>query len=264
MSKSMNKKGFTLIELAVASMLLAVVGLAIVSTFTGGLKVYYRLRDNVSARTEILMSLDRMERDLKNTYTDRKIFFHGEPKKIAFPAVLTLRGPGRATYYYDDYKKALFKKEEDYARVVSEVSARDQDIKMLAAISDIEFSYYYYDENTKMYGWKSSWTEDSVAKKKNDEKTSSSAKENSDLGDRGEVKRINIKTGKEEEDETFPSPIGIKIKLAYKDGEKNVAIERFVLIPLSVSKQLSELKKLKKEKEKEAEEKAKDAKAAAQ
>ena len=59
MSKSMNKKGFTLIELAVASMLLAVVGLAIVSTFTGGLKVYYRLRDNVSARTEILMSAFR-------------------------------------------------------------------------------------------------------------------------------------------------------------------------------------------------------------
>ncbi len=80
--------GFTLVEIAVAAALLGMTALAVMSVFAGGAKVYYRLRDYAGVETDVLIALDKMERDLRNTHPIFGIPFHGESKRIEFPLVL--------------------------------------------------------------------------------------------------------------------------------------------------------------------------------
>ena len=263
---------FTLIELMVTSALLAMVGMAIVSTFASGLKVYYRLRDSVGARADILIALERVERDLKNSFNTVEIPFHGEAKRIAFPVILERIGDsgssgsylGRVTYYYDDYKKTLSKKEEDYARVVSETGARDKDIKELASVNGVEFSYYYYDKRIQSYEWKSTWIDELEGRRKDEKrnaginkgtlsagagKSPATANNASQLGSAPLTPKDGTLAGKQaaskEEmgvDSEFNPPLGVKIKINYKDGANDAVMTRMMLLPLSVSRHIAELR----------------------
>ena len=63
--KRMNKdeEGFTLVELIIASAILSIIGLTIVSTFSGGLNVYYRMRGYSTVKADVLLAMEKMEKD---------------------------------------------------------------------------------------------------------------------------------------------------------------------------------------------------------
>jgi len=201
--------GFTLIELMVAASIMGVIGLTILSTFASGFHVFERIQSFGGAQADILLALEEMEKDLKNTFPYLTFPFEGDTQSMIFPAVIeTIRTDddeeenisliGRISYFVEDaiylneVSKGLIRVEQNYSQASAGNEVTVEQGNILAYIEDLSLEYYSYseDEDAQDYGWVSSWSDD----------------EGSILA-------------------------GVKIAITYKDGDNDVQIERTVLIP---------------------------------
>jgi len=210
------KRGFTLVELLITTTILAIIAVAVISTFAGGLKVYERAQVYGGAQADVLISLEKMERDLRNVLDFSRIDFNGSAKEISFGGLIRTvdsKGNqsvslGRIFYYFDAMKKELITEEQDYSDAVTAIKKGRGKIKSLAPIEDIKFSYYYSDRDTYAYGWKGSW----------------------------EVEETKDEEQKAKDEEEDRIPLGVKIEVAFKDGKRIAKLNRTVFIPIAVSK----------------------------
>ena len=232
-SRAPKPKGFTLIELLMVAVMLGIVGLAIVATFGGGLKIFYRVESHTATQSEVLLSLEKMEKDLKNTFAFKGMDFIGEAKKVTFPATLRTvfaknkitESLGLVSYYRDDSHnmRTLSREEKTYIQAAQKENPERGDIMTLAPIEDIQFQYFSYDPESKTYSWISAWDRSEVREK--EKKDGKVAKEAGVLEDRPE-----------------DLPLGVKIKISYKDGDKTLTLDRTVFIKTAVSLNLAKIK----------------------
>ena len=193
-------RGFSLVELIIVSSLLAVVSLAVFSVFSAGLKIYQRAQSYEGRKANILIFLEKMERDLRNTFDCSAINFVGDPEKISFPGMVKKvdaagvesLSVSRITYYFDASKEALLKEETAFSNTNAEksygpgITAAGEGF----SASGVNFSYCYFEADAKSYSWK-------------------------DSADGG------------------MAPAAVKIEALFKDGDKDVRLVRTVLIPVS-------------------------------
>jgi prepilin-type N-terminal cleavage/methylation domain-containing protein len=233
MFRARKSQGFTLIELLLVVVMLGMIGLTIVSTFAGGLKIFDRMERYTATKADVLLSLEKMERDLRSAFPFKGIPFIGEAKKVTFPAILRTaseKGPieesvGSVSYYRDDSRKerGLSREEKKYALAANKESTERGDVMMLAAIEDIDFQYFTYDPETTTYNWAEGW----------------------DKPEAKEDPGAKVKTGGTElilEDTAEELPLGVKIKIRYRDGGKTLTLSRMVFIKTSVSLNLAKKK----------------------
>jgi prepilin-type N-terminal cleavage/methylation domain-containing protein len=148
---------FTLIELLLVSSIAAIMTLAIFSTFSIGIKAYERLQYSGLIQADVLLSLDKIEKDLHNTVNFSDIDFAGENKSVSFASLATspvssdeTLSLGRISYYFDTKNKSLIREENVYTGIFSKT-------KVLAYIEDLTFTYYYFNSQTQQYIWVDSW-----------------------------------------------------------------------------------------------------------
>ena len=144
-------------------MLVGIVGLAIVATFDGGLKIFNRAESSISSKTDVLLAVEKMERDLRNTFSFKGIDFVGTAQKMTFPAMLrttfdknrTEESPGSVSYYLDDATDERFfsREEKTYTQAVKKESSEHGDITVLAPVENISFQYFSYDPQAETYRW---------------------------------------------------------------------------------------------------------------
>ena len=203
-----TNKGFTLLELLIAVSILAIVSLAVAFTFAAGLKVYSAAQRFDPDTAGLLLSLEEMERDIKNTYDLSGIDFNGRPDTASFAGLVKKTAkkgpefelPGLVSYYFDDDKHYLMKTEKTYAEAVSKEYTGRGLVKRLAPAEEITFSYYSYDPKIKAFNWASSWD-------------------------------------KPEETEGYSMPLAVKVKVVYKNAETDglTTLDRTFFIPTAVS-----------------------------
>jgi len=144
---------FTLLELLITSSIVAIIALAIFSTFSMGIRAYKRVHYFGLAQADVLLSFEKLEKDLHNTLNFSGIDFIGENRKVSFAGLI---GPqansalGRLTYYLDTKNLSLVKEERAY-------SQDSPTSKALASIKDVAFTYYYFDPQAREYVWQDSW-----------------------------------------------------------------------------------------------------------
>ena len=159
-----NNQGFTLIEFLVVASILGMVAVAIFSTFATGLNVYKKAQSYAGTQTDVLLALEKMEKDLRNIFDSSGIDFLGDTKKIAFAGLVKTFDTagnqkvslGKISYYLDDEKGTLVKEEQDYSHAVSGIEGGENNFKVLAFIEDINFNYYYFNSETEKQDRKSS------------------------------------------------------------------------------------------------------------
>jgi hypothetical protein len=149
------------------------IALAVLSAFGTGFYAFGRVQSFAGAQGDILLALDRWERDVRNSFSSPVIGFKGDSRSVSFPSVITVFNeekqeeavsPGEIFYYFDDQKKAFLIARKDYARSAS-VDGEEPPAEVLADVEDLRFSYYFYKteiqegEETIGHGWKSSWTQ---------------------------------------------------------------------------------------------------------
>jgi len=195
--------GFTLVELLITTTILGMIAMAIMSGFAGGLRVYERVRSrDTGFRPDALLSLEKLETDLRNTVYFSGIDFIGEKEKISF-AGLTAEGKlGKILYYVKGVRDTLVREEQDYARAVSKISRKKGKIKELVPVRDIDFSYYYYDREAEEYRWQDFWEEEEEEEEE------------------------------EEDSEKGTVPLGVRIKLTFEGEKGDTDLTRTVLIPI--------------------------------
>lgn len=202
------RNGFTLVELLIATSLVGMIALAVLSAFGTGFYAFGRVQSFAGAQADILLALDRWERDVNNSFSSSVIGFKGDSRSISFPSVITIFDEekqeeavslGEIYYYLDDRKKAFITAQKDYARPAS-VDGEEPPAETLAYVEDLRFSYYFYKteiqegEEEISHGWKSSWTQ---------------------------------------EDEGIPR--GVKVELTFRKEGKDVPLARTVFIPVGGS-----------------------------
>ena len=226
MSKAPEPKGFTLIELLLVAMLLGIVGLTIVATFAGGLKIFNRVENQTAVRADILLAAEKIERDLRNTFAFQGIDFIGETRRVIFPSIIgdaSGKGAsgislGSVSCFRDDNRKqrVLSREEKSYALTSSTGSSGRGQISEIAPIDDVEFQYLSYDPEADSYAWVDTWGKS---------------------GAREERKKKGgaPKGGVALEDMPEDLPLGVKIKFHYREGDKILTLDRTVFLKTAVS-----------------------------
>ena len=194
-----NRKAFTLIELLVALSIAGIISLAVMSVLGSGLLTYDRIQSYGNTQTDVLLALEEMEKNLRNTFYFSEIPFLGESQKIecvnvfdsADEAGALKKDVGKLVYYFDKSTQQLLVKKYNYALATSKEDVQADSTEVLAVIKSFKLTYYYFNTETEKYEWKDSWDDKEVA-----------------------------------------LPKGIKIKLVFSDDQKDIEAERIVLIPV--------------------------------
>ena len=226
MLRTHKVKGFTLIELMLVTVMLGMVGLTIVSTFAGGLKIFNRMENYTAAKADVLLCMEKMEKDLRSTFPVKGIDFIGEPRKMTFPAMLRTplgkgsigEAVGSVSYFLTDrlQEKGLVREEKKYALAVNKTSTERGDAAVLTTVEDIEFQYFSYDPDADTYNWVDAWNKSEAKETRTAE--GKAGKVALPLGNRPEV-----------------LPLGVKIRIRYKEGRKILTLSRMVFIKTAVS-----------------------------
>lgn len=201
-------QGFTLVELLIAASIIGMISIAILSSFGVGFHTFERVQAFGGPQMDILLSIEEMERDLRNTFPLSGIPFTGNSRNMTFAALFSKWDEekeeeavvlGKKSYSLDSTSKALVSTQQEYANAVGESTGTEQGTEVLAFVEDIQFSYYYYqkelqeDKEKIEFGWKDSWSpEDGL-------------------------------------------PKGVKIEVTFKNGEEDVHLARTVFIPIGGS-----------------------------
>jgi len=211
--KKPAEAGFTLVELLVITAILGMIAMAVVSGFASGLRVYQRVQGYEGFQNDVLLALEKMERDIRNTMDFNEIKFIGDRKSVSFAGLVASTDrkgkqamkPGRILYYLAGVKDMLFREEQHYPRAISDEIRKGKGArKALVQLKSARFSYYYFDSDEKEYKWKDSWKPD-------DEE-----------GDE-----------EEESEKDKGIPLGVKIVLEFTDGANDVEFGRTVFIPVA-------------------------------
>ena len=80
------EKGFTLIEILVATSILGIIGLTILTTFASGLHVFERVQTFGGSQADVLLAFEEMEKDIRNVFPLSTIAFEGDTQSMTFPA----------------------------------------------------------------------------------------------------------------------------------------------------------------------------------
>jgi len=226
-----TQSAFTLVELIIVAAILCIIGLAIVSTFSGGLNIYYRMRGYSTVKADVLLALEKMDKDIRNTFAFKDIDFVGSAKKMTFPALVRSYGDkdtpymsvGSVSYFIDDGsgKSELAREEKDYHASSMKEAAAKGVITDIAAIEGLNFKYYSYDPINKTYDWQSSW-----------DKT----EEKEELKEKKALKPAALLKDRREE-----IPLGVKVEISYNDGGRTHMLNRAIFIDPAVSLNLAKV-----------------------
>ncbi|HOW36417.1 MAG TPA: hypothetical protein PL155_08410 [Candidatus Omnitrophota bacterium] len=149
-----NIKAFTLIEIFLVIGLLAAISIAVYSAFSGGLKVWQRAKGAL-AQEDIMIFLDKISYDLRNSLMYSQIRFEGKPQSISFGAIVRTpvdlkKNPkgddytdeiGKVEYYFDGNKKNMYRRQANYSQAINHRFSKEY--LLSKDITSLKFQYYY-------------------------------------------------------------------------------------------------------------------------
>jgi type II secretory pathway component PulJ len=153
---------FTLVETLLVVSLFSLIGVALLSTFNSGLKVWDRVfRERLEE--DVFLFFEKFYRDLRNTFSYQKINFLGEEDKLKFPTLVFTKsdlsglkeGVGEVKYYWDKEEKKLFRVKRNLSDIYRESLGKKE--ILLKNVKDFKLSYYFYDQKEKKYFWQKEW-----------------------------------------------------------------------------------------------------------
>ena len=164
MKKKKKNKSFTLIELIISSAIIAVVGVAVYSVFSGGLRVWQRAEGFRNYQRSPRLVLERAARELRNSLFFSQINFEGDKNSISFAGLIedsslekVIYQVGRVTYYLDS-EGVFCRKQKNYAQAFT-IQNEDylEDRELIWGVDELNFSYLGFNQDLGEYVWFDSW-----------------------------------------------------------------------------------------------------------
>lgn len=157
----MTRKAFTLIELIISTLILAIAIVSIYGAFNAGIKAWHRSAGSRDFQ-KIRISLLRMQKELQSSFFFSGIPFKGMPSEITFPAAEEKGKIYVVDYYITEDKnkgcKVLMKRNSVFAddRFLEEEAVDE----FIFSAYSIDFEYAYgLKYGLKGLEWKGIWEE---------------------------------------------------------------------------------------------------------
>lgn len=175
-----RNRGFTLIELVIVAAILAIISLAVYSTFSSGIKIWQKINQNMPAE-DVDIFFEKFTSDLRNSLKMADISFVGEEDKIEFATLVSSQRlqkttVGKIRYRFDDGKDEIIRQKMDYSDIYNGEDGGEE--ALLKNIKYTKFQYYAYDTEKQRYLWQDEWIEEELplavrieVELKNDEQT---------------------------------------------------------------------------------------------
>lgn len=150
----MKKNGFTLVEVVLSAVIFSIIAVGLASSFFSGMKLWGRAKTTGVYYNDVLLDLEKIYRQLRETVFLPQIGFSGNEREITF-AVIKDNSFFKATYKFDPDKKVLLLRQVPLKDIISggEQNAAVEEVVM--QLDDLSFSYFYK-EDIK-YVWKDKW-----------------------------------------------------------------------------------------------------------
>ncbi len=160
--KDKTSYGFTLVEVMIVTIILAIISLAIFSTFANGIKIYNRINSEVTL-ADVVIFCDRFGLDLSNSINFTLIKFIGKPEELEFASILNSprmqkRSISRVKYVWDGSSEKIKRFTSDYSGVYNQEEASVR--QSLDKIKSCVFRYYYFDNQTRDFTWAEEWNKE--------------------------------------------------------------------------------------------------------
>ncbi len=157
--KNKIKSGFTLVEMLIVTVILAITSLAIFSTFSNGIKIYNRINSEATLADLAIFS-DRFGQELRNSVNFTPIKFVGKKDELEFATLVNSprmqkRSLGRVKYGWESSRERLMRFTGDYSGVYNQ-----EDLSLRQSLDQVKsavFSYYYFDNLTRDFAWAEEW-----------------------------------------------------------------------------------------------------------
>jgi len=160
----MKKEGFTLIELTISTILIALVMMAIYSALSTGMKIWAKTNVTVIDKEQAILTADRLSKELRNSIQFLLIGYEYQEALLSFPLLVTgsltedeeipanSSLPAKITYSYDAEKEAIIRQQEILGK------DKEPTVRELATgVKSIKFFYRSYDGELGKWDWNEKW-----------------------------------------------------------------------------------------------------------
>ena len=155
--------GFTLIELLITVTIFTVVSIAVYATFNSGMTIWRRAKDTNAQERQFLLKIEKLSRELRQSFNYNDIAFNASKNKIQFPSAIDSE-IWRIIYSFDKDKKILFRSTDKLVDILA-ADKKELEPKFSSYLLDIDslsFSYLIFDLQKKAYIWKEDWQQNNL------------------------------------------------------------------------------------------------------
>jgi prepilin-type N-terminal cleavage/methylation domain-containing protein len=140
------RRAFTLAELLIVSVLLALISAAVFSTFRAGLSVWKYVQGTDGLQYARAIQFEKLNRDVRQSFFFKDIAFFGNNSTISFPAVI--RSEINAVAYRFDEKRSMLMRDRCPLPDIIEAHGDSGDFKwaaepLLEGVQNLQFSFFY-------------------------------------------------------------------------------------------------------------------------
>ena len=151
-------------ELILVSVILSVVGMAVYTAFSNGIRLWKRVNQE-SPQKDASMFFAKISYDLRSLVRHSAVSFSGKPDSISFAAFVvsgteedTKKNLGMVSYYFEKKKDAVAREQSNYSQLY--LSERGSVRWLLRGVDSLTFRYYCYDPENEEYIWLDAWDAD--------------------------------------------------------------------------------------------------------
>ncbi|MBF0331786.1 MAG: prepilin-type N-terminal cleavage/methylation domain-containing protein [Candidatus Omnitrophica bacterium] len=149
-----RRRGFTLIEIMLVSVIFATISVAIFTCLSNGIKLWERSKQ-LAVEEDAAIFLDRFAADIRNSFSYSKIPFSGGELHLEFPTIVwtpadrvSVRADeglvdqiGRVKYAYDPARALIVRAQANYSQALLSKWGDEQIV--VPVVKDLRFHYFY-------------------------------------------------------------------------------------------------------------------------
>jgi hypothetical protein len=121
------------------------------------MSIWRRVKDASMLERMVLLKIEKLSRELRQTFNFQDIAFIGSKEQIEFPQIID-SDISRVTYKLGPDNRKLFRIQVTLKDLLGEKEpVVHEGVVYLSGIEKIDFSYFYFDLEKNSYSWKESW-----------------------------------------------------------------------------------------------------------
>ena len=161
-----RNEGFTFVEMIVAIVITASLGIAVYTTFAQGVRLWTRTAKD-RGEWKVDLWVEKMTEDLRNSFWDPLCPLKGTRTGFFF-ATLTHDASGALRegspvyfrYVFDPKTGLVLSQKNSFENVLMNQSMSKTPSSVLEKVVAFELEYYGYDPKSKVHRWESQWNKD--------------------------------------------------------------------------------------------------------